>query len=43
MSSDAIIFTPLSEAIERFKAGSFVVVMDDESRENEGTKSECIL
>lgn len=30
------IFTPVPEAIEAFKNGEFLVVMDDESRENEG-------
>lgn len=29
-------FTPIAEAIEAFKAGEFLVVMDDEDRENEG-------
>lgn len=29
-------FTPIPEAIEAFKNGEFLVVMDDESRENEG-------
>lgn len=29
-------FTPITEAIEAFKAGEFLVVMDDEDRENEG-------
>jgi hypothetical protein len=31
-----ISFTPVPDALAAFKAGSFVVVMDDESRENEG-------
>lgn len=30
------IFDPIPEAIEAFKNGEFVVVMDDEGRENEG-------
>lgn len=29
-------FDPITEAIEAFRNGEFVVVMDDESRENEG-------
>lgn len=29
-------FTPIKEAIEAFKKGEFLVVMDDETRENEG-------
>lgn len=29
-------FTPINEAIEHFKKNQFVIVMDDESRENEG-------
>ena len=29
-------FDPVPEAIEAIKRGEFVVVMDDESRENEG-------
>lgn len=29
-------FTPISEALEAFKNGEFLVVMDDEDRENEG-------
>lgn len=30
------IFTPIPEALEAFKKGEFLVVMDDEDRENEG-------
>lgn len=30
------LFTPIKEAIEHFKKNQFVIVMDDESRENEG-------
>lgn len=30
------VFTPISEAIEAYKRGEFLVVMDDEDRENEG-------
>ncbi|WPK26733.1 hypothetical protein PUMCH_004093 [Australozyma saopauloensis] len=30
------VFAPVPEAIEAFKNGEFLVVMDDESRENEG-------
>lgn len=30
------VFTPIPEALEAFKNGEFLVVMDDESRENEG-------
>lgn len=30
------VFTPIAEALEGFKKGEFVVVMDDEDRENEG-------
>lgn len=30
------IFTPIEQAIEHFKANKFLIVMDDESRENEG-------
>ena len=30
------IFDPIPDAIEAFKNGEFVVVMDDEGRENEG-------
>lgn len=30
------IFTPIPEAIEAFKNGEFLIVMDDEDRENEG-------
>jgi 3,4-dihydroxy-2-butanone 4-phosphate synthase len=29
-------FDPIEEALEAFGKGEFVVVMDDESRENEG-------
>lgn len=29
-------FDPVSEAVEAIRRGEFVVVMDDESRENEG-------
>ncbi|RMH17003.1 MAG: bifunctional 3,4-dihydroxy-2-butanone-4-phosphate synthase/GTP cyclohydrolase II [Acidobacteria bacterium] len=29
-------FTPIEEAIERFRAGSVIIVADDEDRENEG-------
>lgn len=29
-------FTPIPEAIQAFKQGEFLIVMDDESRENEG-------
>lgn len=38
-------FDPIEDALEAFKAGEFVVVMDDEGRENEGdlviAASEC--
>ena len=38
-------FDPIEEALAAFKAGEFVVVMDDEGRENEGdlviAASEC--
>lgn len=30
------VFTPIAEALEAFKKGEFLVVMDDEDRENEG-------
>ncbi|KAI5961396.1 RIB3 [Candida pseudojiufengensis] len=30
------IFTPIEEALQAFKNGEFLIVMDDESRENEG-------
>ncbi|CCE88733.1 Piso0_001512 [Millerozyma farinosa CBS 7064] len=30
------VFTPIPEAIEAYKKGEFLVVMDDEDRENEG-------
>lgn len=30
------VFTPIAEALEAFKNGEFLVVMDDEDRENEG-------
>lgn len=30
------VFTPIPEAIEAFKNGEFLIVMDDEDRENEG-------
>ncbi|GMM38467.1 3,4-dihydroxy-2-butanone-4-phosphate synthase [Saccharomycopsis crataegensis] len=30
------VFTPIPEALERFKNGEFLIVMDDEDRENEG-------
>jgi 3,4-dihydroxy 2-butanone 4-phosphate synthase/GTP cyclohydrolase II len=36
MSEEPIHFTPISEALVRFREGSFLVVMDDEDRENEG-------
>jgi 3,4-dihydroxy 2-butanone 4-phosphate synthase/GTP cyclohydrolase II len=29
-------FTPIPEAIERFRRGEFVIIVDDEDRENEG-------
>ena len=29
-------FDPISDAVEAYKNGEFVVVMDDEGRENEG-------
>lgn len=29
-------FDPIEEALENFKRGEFLVVMDDEGRENEG-------
>ncbi|MEL7058615.1 MAG: 3,4-dihydroxy-2-butanone-4-phosphate synthase [Acidobacteriota bacterium] len=31
-----IAFTPIPEAIERFRAGEMVIIVDDEDRENEG-------
>jgi 3,4-dihydroxy-2-butanone 4-phosphate synthase len=38
-------FDPIEEALAAFKSGEFVVVMDDEGRENEGdlviAASEC--
>jgi hypothetical protein len=41
----AFAFDPIEEALAAFKAGEFVVVMDDEGRENEGdlviAASEC--
>ncbi|GME79258.1 unnamed protein product [Ambrosiozyma monospora] len=36
MTQDAIKFTPIPEALEAFKNGEFLIVMDDEDRENEG-------
>lgn len=30
------VFTPIPEAVEAFKKGEFLIVMDDEDRENEG-------
>jgi 3,4-dihydroxy-2-butanone 4-phosphate synthase len=36
MAEKAVKFTPIEEAIDRFRRGEYVVVMDDESRENEG-------
>jgi len=30
-------FTSIPEALRRFQQGDFVIVMDDENRENEGT------
>ncbi|ODV97047.1 hypothetical protein PACTADRAFT_55303 [Pachysolen tannophilus NRRL Y-2460] len=30
------VFTPIEEALEAFKNGEFLIVMDDEDRENEG-------
>jgi 3,4-dihydroxy 2-butanone 4-phosphate synthase/GTP cyclohydrolase II len=35
-SKDVYSFDPIEKAIETFKKGGFVLVMDDESRENEG-------
>ena len=34
--SESVRFTPIPEALEAFKNGEFVIVMDDEDRENEG-------
>lgn len=34
--SDSFKFDPIEEALEAYGRGEFVVVMDDESRENEG-------
>lgn len=36
MSSTEFAFDPLEDALEAFGRGEFVVVMDDENRENEG-------
>lgn len=36
MTTSERIFTPIPEAIQAFKNGEFLIVMDDESRENEG-------
>ena len=36
MSIDPSAFSPIGEAIEDFKNGKFLIVMDDECRENEG-------
>jgi 3,4-dihydroxy 2-butanone 4-phosphate synthase/GTP cyclohydrolase II len=33
---DESIFVPIPEAIERFREGRFVIIVDDEDRENEG-------
>lgn len=33
--------TSISEAIEDIKAGKFVIIVDDESRENEGDGYSC--
>lgn len=35
-SPSEVTFTPIPEALEAFKNGEFLVVMDDEDRENEG-------
>ncbi|KAG0686908.1 3,4-dihydroxy 2-butanone 4-phosphate synthase [Pichia californica] len=35
-TSEEIKFTPIPEALDGFKNGEFLVVMDDEDRENEG-------
>ncbi|AWU76842.1 uncharacterized protein C5L36_0C07560 [Pichia kudriavzevii] len=35
-SNNSVKFTPIPEALEAFKNGEFLVVMDDEDRENEG-------
>lgn len=35
-ASDRVQFTSIEEAVKRFQEGSFLVVMDDEDRENEG-------
>ena len=34
--SDATKLSTIEEAIEEFKAGNFIIVVDDEDRENEG-------
>ncbi len=34
--SEEFIFDPIDKCLEAFKRGEFIVVMDDESRENEG-------
>ena len=36
MISMTNIFTPIEEALEAYKNGEFLIVMDDEDRENEG-------
>ncbi|TID29504.1 hypothetical protein CANINC_001899 [Pichia inconspicua] len=36
MSETEVKFTPIPEAIDAFKNGEFLIVMDDEDRENEG-------
>lgn len=35
-SSSEFVFDSIENAVEAFKRGEFVVVMDDETRENEG-------
>ena len=36
MISMTNIFTPIEEALEAYKNGEFLIVMDDEDREKEG-------
>ena len=35
-TEDDFAFDPLEEALDAFKRGEFIVVMDDNNRENEG-------
>lgn len=36
MTTQPIILNSIDEAIEQFRSGGFVIVVDDENRENEG-------